>query len=240
MLKQIIPAITPHVCFCEPFAGGLAVLFAKERSKVEIVNDVNGDLVALYRNLQYHLPALLGELDWLFSSRQNLMEFKQQPGLTELQRAARFLLMNRTSFAGNMRSFGVVKTARDSVAFDHKAIAPLLARANDRLDGVVVEHLPYERCLKNYDSPDTFFFMDPPYLNADTGAYDGWSEAKMREFSGRVRSLQGNWITTVDDSEFNRKLFSGCAIKPVSAQNRLCNVRTHSSVRFGELIITPK
>ena len=240
MLKHILPAIPEHTCYCEPFAGGLAVLFAKKKSKVEIINDINGDLVALYRNLQYHLPALLGELDWLFASRQNLMDFNRQPGLTELQRAARFLLINRTSFAGSMRSFGVAKTAGGGVAFDHQAIEPLLANARARLDGVVVEHLPYDRCLTNYDSPDTFFFLDPPYLNASTDAYAGWTEAQMREFRGRVRNLKGNWITTVDDSEFNRKLFSGCVIKPVSTQNRLCNVRTHSKVRFGELIITAK
>lgn len=63
MLKRILPKITPHVCYCETFAGGLAVLLAKERSEVEIVNDLNGTLVALYRNLQYHLPALLAEMN---------------------------------------------------------------------------------------------------------------------------------------------------------------------------------
>jgi site-specific DNA-adenine methylase len=42
MLKKILPLITPHVCYCEPFAGGLAVLMAKERSQVEVVNDING------------------------------------------------------------------------------------------------------------------------------------------------------------------------------------------------------
>ena len=59
MLKHRLPLIPEHVCYCEPFAGSLALLLAKPRSQVEIVNDMNGDLVALYRNLQYHLPELL-------------------------------------------------------------------------------------------------------------------------------------------------------------------------------------
>lgn len=238
MLKHILPAIPEHVCYCEPFAGGLAVLFAKPRSEVEIVNDANGDLVALYRNLQFHLPALMGELDWLFASRTNLHDFIAQPGITELQRAARFLLVNRTSFGGNMHSFGVAKTTGGGVAFDHGRMDELIRQANKRLDKVVVEHLPYERCLENYDSRDSFFFLDPPYLNAKTKAYDGWSEQHMREFRGRLRGLKGKWMATVDDSPFNRKLFADCAVRPVSTQNRLCNVRTHSDVRFGELIIT--
>jgi DNA adenine methylase len=240
LLKQLLPLIPQHTCYCEPFAGGLAVLFAKERSCVEVVNDVDGDLVALYRNLQFHLPAVISELNWLFASRENLRDFQAQPGLTELQRAARFLLRNRTSFGGGGRTFGVAKTKGGGVGFNHQAVNELLAKANQRLDGVVVEHLPYERCLKNYDSPETFFFLDPPYLNAPTDAYQGFSAEQMKEFRGQVGRLQGRWLVTVDDSPLNRQLFSGCNIRSVNSQNRLCNNRTHSDVRFGELLITPQ
>jgi DNA adenine methylase len=72
LLKQILPKIKPHTCYCEPFAGGLAVLLAKERSPVEVVNDLNGELIALYRCVQYHLPELLRELGHLVSSREML------------------------------------------------------------------------------------------------------------------------------------------------------------------------
>lgn len=240
MLKHLLPMIPPHVCYCEPFAGGLALLLAKERSQVEVVNDLNGDLVALYRNLQYHLPALLGEINWLFSSRRNLHDFIAQPGLTELQRAARFLVVNRTSFGGNMSSFAVAKTSGGGAGFDRAMVGELLGKAHDRMNRVVVENLPYERCLANYDSKDSFFFIDPPYLNCETVAYQGWDEAQMREFRKRVGKLQGKWIVTVDDSQFNRNLFSGCELKAVSSQNGLCNNRTHSKVKFGELLITPK
>ncbi len=240
MLKHVVPMIRPHVCYSETFAGGLAVLLAKERSQVEVVNDLNGNLVALYRNLQFHAPALLSEIEWLFASRQNLYDFIAQPGLTEIQRATRFLLVNRTSFAGTMSSFGVVKTPGGGVAFQRERVKELLLKANERLSGVVVENLPYERCFANYDSKDTFHFIDPPYLNAPTKAYAGFSEDDMRLLRKRVEKLKGQWLVTVDDSALNRELFSDCEIKPVSSQNRLCNNKTHSQVRFGELIITPK
>jgi DNA adenine methylase len=239
-LKLILPMIAPHVCYCEPFAGGLAVLLAKERSKVEVVNDINGDLVALYRNLQFHLPAILSEIDWFFASRKNLKDFIAQPGITEIQRAARFLLVNRTSFAGKMANFGIVKTPGGGVAFDRSKVGELLGGAHERLSGVVVEHLSYERCLENYDSKDTFHFIDPPYLNAPTGVYQGFSEADMRGLRKRVEKLKGNFLITVNDSALTRDLFSDCEVKPIRSQNRLCNNRTHSEVRFGELLITPK
>lgn len=241
MLKHILPIIREHahVCYCEPFAGGLAVLLAKEPSKVEVVNDINGTLVALYRNLQFHLPAILEEINWLFSSRQNLKDFLAQPGLTEIQRASRFLLVNRTSFGGNMNSFAVAKTSGGGAAFNRKTVGELLRKANERMDNVVVEHLPYERCLQNYDSKDSLFFIDPPYLEAQTKAYRGFSADDMRGLRKRIEKLKGRWIVTLDDSKLNRELFADCAIKPVSARNQLCNNRTHGDVRFGELIITP-
>jgi DNA adenine methylase len=240
MLKQILPLIKPHVCYCEPFFGGGAVLFAKERSSTEVINDVNGNLVALYRNLQFHLPALVNELDWLFASRQNLHDFIQQPGLTELQRAARFLLVNRTSFGGNMNSFGVSKTKGGGVGLKHKPVKELLAAAHERLDGVVVENISYERIFKNYDSADTQFFIDPPYENATNGAYAGWDQNRLAAFAREVRRLKGNWIVTLNDSAFTRELFSGHQIQPITSRNGAINVRTHGQQMFGELLITKK
>lgn len=239
LLKQIMPLIKPHVCYCEPFFGGGAVLFAKERSAVEVINDKNGNLIALYRNLQFHLPALMSELNWLFASRQNLHDFVAQPGLTELQRAARFLLVNRTSFGGNMNSFGVAKTKGGGVGFNHGQVNKLLAAANERLDGVVVENISYERLFKNYDSADTQFFIDPPYEEAANGAYAGWDKKQLTNFWREVGALKGNWIVTLNDSPFTRELFTGCRIIPVVTSNQAVNRRTHGKQTFGELIITP-
>ncbi len=240
LLKQIMPLLKPHVCYCEPFFGGGAVLFAKQRSSVEVINDINGNLVALYRNLQFHLPALLNELDWLFASRQNLKDFVAQPGLTELQRAARFLLVNRTSFGGNMHSFGVAKTKGGGVGFEHHRVGDLLGAAKERLNNVVVENIPFERVFKNYDSKDTQFFIDPPYENATNGAYAGWDKNQLAHFRQEVGRLKGNWIVTLNDSPVTRELFKDCRQIPVVTSNRAVNRRTHGGQKFGELIITPK
>jgi DNA adenine methylase len=217
----------------------LAVLLAKERSQVEVVNDLNGNLTALYRNLQFHLPAVLAEINWMFAGRQNLHDFIDQPGLTELQRASRFLLVNRTSFGGGMTSFGVAKTSGGGVGFGRSKVAKLLQAAHERLDGVVVENISYERCFKNYDSAEAFFFVDPPYENATNRAYQGWDHKQLTAFRREVGRLKGKWIVTLNDSPFIRQLFSGCQFKPIVSQNRAVNCRTHGKQTFGELIITP-
>lgn len=239
MLPHILPLIRPHVCYCEPFAGGLAVLGAKERSAVEVVNDINGNLIALLRNLQFHLPALMEEIDWLFSSRQNPPDFNAQPGLTEIQRASRFLLVNRTSFGGNMKSFGVAKTKGGGVNFDKAQIAKLLLPMRERLNGVVIENTSYERCLVNYDSKDTQHFIDPPYLGTKQSAYGSWTEADLRFMKSRVEKLQGHWIVTLNDVPFTRELFSDCNILGTSTVGRLAKNKDNQT-RLEEIIITPK
>ncbi|HEY3856363.1 MAG TPA: DNA adenine methylase, partial [Verrucomicrobiae bacterium] len=126
LLPKILPRIPPHVCYCEPFAGGLAVQFGKERSDVEVVNDINGDLIALYLNAQRHLPELLRQVESFISSRQLLHLVSVNPGLTEIERAARFLFRNRISFAGNCRSFGVSKTRGGAASFDRPLVRDIL------------------------------------------------------------------------------------------------------------------
>lgn len=238
MLKHLLPLVPASArCYCEVFAGSAALLMAKERHPVEVVNDLNGDLVALMRNAHFHLPALMEEMRWFISSRADLHDFRAQPGITEIQRAARFLLRHKASFGGGGQSFAVSKTCNKG--FDRDAVGESLEQVRRRLNRVMVENLPYERCLQNYDSPETFFFMDPPYVDAPTAAYDGWTQADMAQFRARVDRLQGSWMVTINDSPANRALFSDCKVKAVATANRLRNNRTTSAATFGEIIITP-
>ncbi|MEW6306764.1 MAG: DNA adenine methylase [Verrucomicrobiota bacterium] len=238
-LKTILPMIPPHVCYCEPFAGGLAVLLAKERSPVEVINDINGDLVALYLNIQRHLPEILRQIELVVSSRKLFHLYAKQPGLTEIERAIRFFIRNRTSFGGNMHSFAVAKTKGGGAGFNRERNKRLVMAAHQRLDNVVIEHTTYERCFDNYDSPESVFFCDPPYLNCKIDAYEGWTEEDLRKFRRRLERLKGKWIVTLDDCPFNRDLFQDCKLQATAIQNRSVNTRTHGEKTFGELIISP-
>ncbi len=239
LLKHLLPLIPKHVCYCEPFAGGLAVLLAKERSDLEVVNDLNGSLVCLYRNVQYHLPALLDEIEWVLNSRKNLEDFIAQPGLTEIQRAARWLIRNKISFAGKMTSFGVCRKGGGGASASRAGITEALRAFNARMDRVMVENLSYERCIKLYDAPETFFFMDPPYLNSDPSSYEGWNEEQVSAFRERVEGIKGQWLLTLDDSPFNRRLFKGLRIKAIKTYNGGVNHALLPKAQFGELIIQP-
>ena len=69
----------------------------------------------------------------------------------------------------------------------------LLRDLNARLDRTVIEQLPYEECVRHYDRPDTFFFLDPPYLNANPGVYEGWTLEQMQSLGQLLPEIKGPW-----------------------------------------------
>lgn len=236
LLKHLLPLIRPHKTYVEGFAGGLALLLAKERSRAEIVNDLNSDVVNLYRHAQYHLDALVAEVEWTVNSRQNLVDLIDQPGLTGLQQAARFLLRNRMSFGGKGVSYAVSRQAPPSRA----GVLEALREFSARMDKVSVECLPYERLLPLYDGPETFWFLDPPYTQGRTENYDVWTEAQMTAFAAAVQQLKGDWIVTVNDCPHNRALFASHTIKPVKSHSGGSNSLSNPGATFEELIIQRK
>jgi DNA adenine methylase len=92
LAKHILPLFPEHACYVEPFCGAAALFFLKAPSKVEVLNDVNGDLVRLYRVVQHHLDEFIRHFRWALASRELYSWLKATPPatLTDIQRAARF------------------------------------------------------------------------------------------------------------------------------------------------------
>lgn len=235
LLKHILPLIPPHRAYVEPFFGGGAVFFAKEPAAVEVINDINGDLVAFMRNAKSHLDALLAELDLVLNSRQEFEDFKRQPGLTEIQRAARWFYRNRLSFSGMGKDFAI---ARTQPLGSREARMAAIRALSARLDRTSIEHRTWEKVLKAHDHPEAFFFMDPPYLDAGGDCYAGWSEETLRAFAAAVQALRGAWMVTFQDCTQVRAAFAGCKIKAVSRANGIDNTHGRTGRIYREVIIT--
>jgi DNA adenine methylase len=238
MLKHLLPMIPQHTCYVEVFAGGLALLLAKERSRMEVANDLNGDLVGLYRVVQYHLPELEREMALMLCARENLKDYVAQKGLTDVQRAARFLVRFKISFGANGHSFAVARKPGGGAAFQRENLKRDLKAAHERLDGVAIENLPWERCVKNYDGTETFFFFDPPYICPEIDAYKSWTEADLRALAKTLNRLNGQWILTINDCPLARELFAGRTITEVTQQSGATKVATGKTM--SELIIQSK
>jgi len=165
LAKRILPLFPEHTCYCEPFAGGAAMFFLKHPSSVEVLNDCNNDLIALYRVLQHHLEEFVRQFRWSLVSRQMYEWLKMTPEetLTDIQQAARFYYLQKMAFGGKVsgRTFGVAPS--NPQRLNLLRIEEDLSQAHIRLARCYIEHLDWQRCIEKYDRPTTLFFCDPPY-----------------------------------------------------------------------------
>jgi DNA adenine methylase len=237
MLPLLIPMIDAyaHRVYVEPFCGGAAVLAAKRPSEHEILNDLDSDLVNLFRTTKYHADELVREMQWMVESRKDFTDFRLQPGLTEIQRAARWCYRNFYSFAGDNDSFGVKRLGFSTRSY-------LLAKITGfhvRLDRVTIENLSWDRCIELYDCPEALIFCDPPYTQGEVRAYAPWSDADVSRLASVLQGVKGQWIVTLNDCAANRAAFHGCKIQEVSTSASMSNARSPGR-RFGEIIIRPR
>lgn len=240
LLKHIVPHIPAASGYIEVFAGGCAVLLAKDRSKLEVINDINSDIVTLYRVAKHHPDALVAELQLMPGSRQYLTDcvsLMKTGALTDLQRAAMFIHANKTSFCASGTSFAVAKNPGTAAFANRDALFDRIRMFALRMSQVAIEHMDYRRLIKTYDHPKNLFFLDPPYLNSNAKNYRGWTEIEMGQFHAAVVALKGSWIVTVDDSSLNRSLWKQHDCHFITSRNGCGNQATAGHRTFGEMIV---
>lgn len=236
LLKHLLPLVPKHRLYVEVFGGSLALFLAKAPSDVEVINDINGELVAFYRCCKYHLEALLDELDLVLNSRREFEDFIRQPGLTEIQRAARWFIRNKLSFAGHGRNFTISRTQPHS-SRSQRLVA--IRSLNARLNHTTVEERAWEKILDSYDQPEAFFFLDPPYLDDGGDCYKGWSEHELARFCQRLPRLKGKWLFTFQDCPQVREHMAGYEVKVIDRARGIANNNgAKKAARYCEVVFT--
>ena len=134
----------PHRTYAEVFVGMGGVFFRRNlRPPVEVINDWSEDVSTFFRVLQHHYVAFLDMLRFQITSRANFEKLLSMDpaSLTDLQRAARFLYVQRLAFGGKVagRNFGV--SAGNPARFDVTKLGPMLEAVHERLAGVVIERM---------------------------------------------------------------------------------------------------
>lgn len=238
--SRIVPMIgaIPHECYVEPFVGMGGIFFRRSRRpKAEIINDISTDVANLFRLLQRHYQQLLDVLKWQVASRADFERLvKVDPDtLTDLERAARFLFIQRLAFGGKVmgRHFGTGTTGPSR--FDLTKLVPMLEDVHERLAGVVIERMSYDQLIPRYDRAHTLFYLDPPYWGCtDDYGRDVFSEADFERLSTLLKDIKGRFILSINDVPQIRELFAWASIEPVELNYRLSGKVTAAR----ELIIT--
>ena len=235
LAKHILPEFPDHKCYVEPFCGGAAMFFMKEPTKVEVVNDINGDVVNLYRVVKNHLEEFIRQFKWSLVSREMFkwLEVTPPETLTDIQKAARFYYLQQTCFGSKPvgRVFGTACTTPPKLNL--LRIEEHLSQAHLRLSRTYIENMGWRKCIAKYDRPDTLFYLDPPYWQtAGYGVEFPWEEYE--DMADAMASAKGNVILSINDHPDIRELFSEFRKKEVGLNHQ---VGGKGGKKAGELII---
>lgn len=238
LADRLIPLFPAHECYVEVFAGGGALYFLRPvPAPVEVLNDINGELVNLYRVVQHHLEEFVRQFKWALSSRQVFAWLQETPPetMTDIQRAARFFYLQHHAFGGKVvgQTFGTATTAP---TVNLLRIEENLSAAHLRLaGGTTVENLPWDDCVRRYDREHTFFYMDPPYWQTEGyGVPFEWREYELlAEFMG---GCKGKVMLSINDHPDIRARFSDFTMHEIDIRYSVANNQGRPK-ESGELVI---
>ncbi len=241
LAKKVIKKINevPHEVYAEPFVGMGGVFLRRSLApRTEVINDISGDIANLFRILQRHYPQFMDTLRFQITSRYEFdrLCLADVSTLTDLERAGRFLYLQRLAFGGKVRgqNFGI---STNGGRFNLMKLAPQLEEIHERMAGVVVENLPWRAFIERYDRPATLFYLDPPYWgNENDYGKAVFSRNDFAEISEVLAGLKGRFILSLNAVEEIYKMFARFAIEEVECTYSVARCGRGHTVK--ELIIS--
>ncbi len=221
LAKRICALIeaTPHQLYAEPFVGMGGVFFRRRlKPKVEVINDWNGELVNLFRCMRSHPAALTDLIAWSFSCRADFEQLKRADVsmMTDLQRAARFVQLQKMAFGGKVRgqTFGVSLDGRSR--FSSSIVSKDLIAAGQRLETVTIENLDWSAFIDRYDRDGALFYLDPPYFGCERDYGDGFDRSQFERMADQLARIKGRFILSLNDKPEVREIFDRFKIDAVT------------------------
>jgi DNA adenine methylase len=238
LLKHLLPLLPEHTGYVEVFGGGAALLLAKPRNRSEIYNDLNGNLVNLFRVAKFHPNALREELALMPFARAEFKAYIEQPGLTDIQRAARWVYRNASCFGGEDESLFAFSITGGGGG--NKRLSKLrdnISLFAARFDGVAIDNRDWRKVLAAHDRPTTLFFLDPPYMGGTIKSYSAWTLDDMRELKLSLTKLKGKWLLTVNNTPELREMFAEFEVINIERPRGIAGAIPK---QYAELIIRPR
>lgn len=241
LAKTLIPMIDGLDCdtYAEPFVGmGGVFLRRTRRPKAEVINDLNKDLATFYRVLQRHYAAFMDMMKFQITSREafNRLVATNPETLTDLERSARFLYLQRTAFGGKVsgRNFGV--SPGTAGRFDITKLGPMLDDLHSRMAGVVIECLPYGEFIDRWDRIGTLFYLDPPYYGSESDyGRDLFNRNDFERLASQLSRIKGRFILSLNDHPAVWEIFSGFRIE--TAETKYTISKGNNTKTVTEVII---
>jgi len=204
MLRHILPLIPAHTIYTEVYFGGGAVFWGKEPSKVEVINDINGNVINFYNVLKTDYKALQQEVELTIHSRivyKRAMVIYDVPQLfTPVQRAWAFWVATNMGHSSQVGSWALDHYGKCANKVQVK-IEQFGQEYAERLRYATIENNDACYVLKHRDKPEAFHYIDPPYVGADQGHYSGYTQANFNELLATMATLEGKFMLSTYHNE---------------------------------------
>lgn len=229
----------PHRAYVEPFVGMGGVFLRRGKAPpVEVINDLSGDVANLFRVVRRHYEPFVDEFAWVLAGRA---EFDRQrrvdpSTLTDIERAVRFLYLQRLAFGGKIegRTFGVRKD--QSSRINTALLRAELRKLHRRLQPVTIEQLPYGDVIRRYDSAGALFYLDPPYDETE-GYGTGFGRDDYVAMAEQLAGIAGQFVMSINNTPFIRDTFAAFDIQEIDTTWTLSSAAAGRATKVTELII---
>lgn len=241
-LRELIVSLFPlyYERYIEVFGGGGWVLFHKPPGNdFEVYNDFNGLLANLYRCVREKPNELIDALYFVLNSREDFDIVKEalsrDSPTSDVIRASYFYQLIRYSYASGLTSFG-------SQPHDMWSNFPLIEQAHRRLSKVVVENKDFEKLIRQYDRPVSFFYADPPYFETEkyykNVGEDGFKKEDHIRLRDTLMGIEGKFLLSYNDCSFIRELYDAPNIQ-IESYTRINNIkqRYDNGAQFPEILV---
>lgn len=220
LVNKIIPKIPQHQCYVEVFSGAAWLLFKKEEnmSHVEVINDINRDLVTLYRVVKHHLEEFIRYFKWILVARDEFNRFKLEApeSLTDIQRSVRYYYLLKSGYASRIKNPSFSSETTSKPRLNLLRIEEELSAVHLRLSRVYIENRDYKDLIPKFDKPDTFFYLDPPYYGCEDYYGDNiYHRSDFEVLSDILANIQGKFIMSINNVPEIKKLYRQFKIEEV-------------------------
>ncbi|MBI4395452.1 MAG: DNA adenine methylase [Elusimicrobia bacterium] len=228
LAHRIASYIPYHRTYAEPFAGGAAVFFAKDASPQEVLNDRDPEIAFMYRFLRDHTledRKALAQRDWVIRRKIHQRLLAMKPA-NDRDRFYKNFYLTRASYAS--KRGGSYQSSHEGFVIDFS----IVERAQKHLQGVKVHNQDYQKVLKEYDGPETFFYLDPPYPEKFNLFDWGFKE---EQFLKALEKLKARWIVSYPSER--AKFFKRYHLYRVKRPNQMSSLG-HNQEMMTEILVS--
>lgn len=212
MSSKIVKHIPKHTVYVEPFAGGLSILFKKPYPNVtdsdhyrEVINDLDGRLINMYRVFQTRWDEINHLIQNTLYSRSEhskaISILKGDLEADDLWKAWAYYVSIQMSFSNQLNcGFRTGVYGRNlQKTWSNKSLK--IGDFKDRLKDVCIENESALDVIKRWDSPQSFFYCDPPYPGSNQGHYGGYTQKDFQDLIETLKCIDGSAMVSSYESD---------------------------------------